>query len=172
MTNVDPKSEAKSGGWYSRSRLSIIVLVLVAIALFSSLIISGGTMFAGTRPTNLGITNGKLASCPGSPNCVNSQSAGALDKIAPLTYTDSKIAAMARLTAVINSLPRTKVITQTEDYLYAEFTTALMKFVDDVEFYAEDNSKVIHLRSASRLGQSDLGANRDRLEAIRAKFNS
>ncbi len=129
-------------------------------------------MFAGKRPTNLGVNAGKLNPCPESPNCVCSQAEDALHKIAPLTYTAAKSAAISQLKEVIIGLPRTKIITETEDYLYAEFTTALMKFVDDVEFYADDTAKVIHVRSASRLGQSDLGVNRDRIEAIRAKFNS
>ncbi|NJL91681.1 MAG: DUF1499 domain-containing protein [Coleofasciculaceae cyanobacterium SM2_1_6] len=129
-------------------------------------------MFAGKRPTNLGVNAGKLAACPDSPNCVNSQEQNELHKIDPLTYTASKPEAIAKLKEVINSLPRTKIITETEDYLYAEFATPLMGFVDDVEFYFDDGAKVIHVRSASRLGKSDLGVNRDRIEVIRNKFNS
>ena len=127
-------------------------------------------VFAGKRPNNLGISNGKLASCPNSPNCVSSQSTDASHQIAPLTFTSTPEEAIANLKQIIESLPRTKIITENKDYLYAEFKSALLRFVDDVEFYLDRNTNVIHVRSASRLGQSDLGVNRQRIETIRAKF--
>ncbi|MEH2168296.1 MAG: DUF1499 domain-containing protein [Nostoc sp.] len=127
-------------------------------------------IFAGKRPNNLGISNGKLASCPNSPNCVSSQSTDASHQIAPLTFTSTPEEAIANLKQIIESLPRTKIITESKDYLYAEFKSALLKFVDDVEFYLDRNANIIHVRSASRLGQSDLGVNRQRIETIRAKF--
>jgi uncharacterized protein (DUF1499 family) len=134
-------------------------------------------VFAGKRPNNLGVSNGKLASCPNSPNCVSSQSADAAHKIAPLTFTSSPQEAMpaagfayANLKEIILSLPRTKIITESQDYLYAEFKSALLGFVDDVEFYLDRNANTIQVRSASRLGQSDLGVNRERIETIRAKL--
>jgi uncharacterized protein (DUF1499 family) len=77
---------------------------------------------------------------------------------------------MTDLKTVIQNLPKTKIITETENYLYAEFTSALMGFVDDVEFLLDEEQKVIHVRSASRLGQSDLGVNRQRIETIRANI--
>lgn len=173
VTSNEDKLITKTVNWYGRLLLVVIALLLTAIVcLEGSIIISGGTMFSGKRPTNLGVTSGKLATCPDSPNCVSSQDQDALHNIAPLSYTASKTAAIAKLKEVIVGLPRTKIITETEDYIYAEFTTALMKFVDDVEFFVDDAAKVIHVRSASRLGQSDLGVNRDRIETIRAKFNS
>ncbi|WP_347280053.1 MULTISPECIES: DUF1499 domain-containing protein [unclassified Leptolyngbya] len=130
--------------------------------------------FSGTRPATLGVKDGKLAACPGSPNCVCSQSleADAEHYVAPLTFTDSAPEAIARLKSVITNLPRTEVIQQTENYLYAEFTTPLMGFVDDVEFFADAETGTLHVRSASRLGQSDLGLNRKRIEEIRAAYNA
>ena len=128
-------------------------------------------MFAGNRPTTIGVQAGKLAPCPGTPNCVNSQSQEATHKIEPLTYKSTPQEAIADLKKVIQSLPKTKIITETEKYLYAEFTSKLMGFVDDVEFLIDDNAKVIHVRSASRLGKSDLGVNRQRIETLRAKLN-
>ncbi|MBD2102048.1 DUF1499 domain-containing protein [Leptolyngbya sp. FACHB-261] len=129
-------------------------------------------MFAGTRPTYIGVREGKLAACPDSPNCVCSQ-ASAQDKehsIAPFPYTSSPEQAMAAVKAAVQSVPRAKVVTERKNYLYAEFTSALLGFVDDVEFYVDETEKVIHVRSASRLGKSDLGVNRTRVEAIRAKL--
>ena len=130
-------------------------------------------IFAGKRPDNLGVNNGKLASCPKSPNCVSSQTepADTVHYIEALTYTSTPEEALTKLKAVVESLPRTKIITETDNYLYAEFKTALMGYVDDVEFYIDRNTQKIHVRSASRLGQSDLGVNRKRIETIREKFS-
>ena len=127
-------------------------------------------MFTGKRPSNLGVRDGKLAPCPSTPNCVCSQSEDAGHKIEPLTYKSTPEVAFTQLKQAIESQPRTKIITQSPNYLYAEFTSAIMKFVDDVEFYLDEDAKVIHVRSASRLGQSDLGVNRKRIETIRAKL--
>ncbi|WP_413172334.1 DUF1499 domain-containing protein [Anabaena azotica] len=128
-------------------------------------------IFAGTRPNNLGVRDGRLAPCPPSPNCVSSQASDSIHQIAPLSFTSTSEQALSKLKSIIQSLPRTKIITETEDYLYAEFKTALMGFVDDVEFYLDSNAKLIHVRSASRLGYGDLGVNRQRIETIRALFN-
>ena len=129
-------------------------------------------MFAGKRPTNIGIQpSGQLAPCPRTPNCVNSFSQDATHSIEPLTYQSTSTEAMAHLKTVIQNMERTKIITETNNYLYAEFKSKLMGFVDDVEFLMDDSAKVIHVRSASRLGESDLGVNRQRIETIRAKLN-
>ena len=133
----------------------------------------GGTplfSFAGNRPTNLGVKQGQLLACPNTPNCVNSQSTDPKSQIAPLTFSGSLTETIARLKAVIEAQPRAKIMTEDSNYLYAEFTSALMGFVDDVEFYLDEAAGVIHVRSASRLGQSDLGVNRNRVETIRSQF--
>lgn len=127
--------------------------------------------FSGDRPTSLGIQAGKLAPCPDTPNCVNSQSQNS-HHIDPLTYSSDPKAALQQVKAIIESLPRTNVIQSTDQYLYAEFTSALMGFVDDVEFWVDPDASVIQVRSASRLGESDLGVNRKRVETIRSKFIS
>jgi uncharacterized protein (DUF1499 family) len=129
--------------------------------------------FSGNQPTNLGVKDGKLASCPNTPNCVNSQApdGDAEHKIAPLAYKSAPSDLMAVLKSVITSMERTKIITETNDYLYVEFASALMGFVDDVEFYLDPSTPgQLQMRSASRLGQSDLGVNRKRIEEIRAKL--
>lgn len=128
-------------------------------------------IFTGKRPNNLGVRDGKLAPCPNSPNCVSSQSTDAVHQIPPLNFTSTPEEAIAKLKNVIQSLPRTKIITENPDYLYAEFKSGLMGFVDDVEFYLDRTTNLIQVRSASRLGQSDLGVNRKRIETIRAKFS-
>jgi uncharacterized protein (DUF1499 family) len=129
-------------------------------------------IFSGTRPDNLGVNNGKLAACPKSPNCVSSQSPTSDEThfIQPLKYTSTAEKALSDLKAVIESEDRTKIIEESSDYLYVEFKSALMGYVDDVEFYLDSSTNTIHVRSASRLGQSDLGVNRKRVETIRTKF--
>jgi uncharacterized protein (DUF1499 family) len=128
--------------------------------------------FSGTPPTNLGVKEGKLLECPNTPNCVNSQTPASDGEhsIQPISYSSTPEQALANLKVVIQDVPRTKIVSETDDYIYAEFTTALMGFVDDVEFYLDKSQNVIHVRSASRLGKSDLGVNRKRVEEIRAKF--
>jgi len=126
---------------------------------------------ASISPQNLGITNQKLAPCPNKPNCVSTQSSSDKAIIAPLTYTGEVSQAMHKLVETVKNVPRTKIIRQTDSYLYVEFTSALFRFVDDVEFYIDESSNTIHFRSASRIGHSDLGANRRRMENIRVLFS-
>jgi uncharacterized protein (DUF1499 family) len=126
--------------------------------------------FSGTRPSNLGVKDGKLAACPSSPNCVNSQADDRQHGIDPLAFSGDAVIAMQKLAGVVAAIPRTQVIQSRADYLYVEFSTPLMGFVDDVEFYCD--GKAIQVRSASRLGYSDLGVNRKRIEAIRAAFRN
>lgn len=121
--------------------------------------------FTGERPKNLGVTNGKLTTCPGTPNCVNSQSDNVQSKIEPLP-----LVSIAEIKQIVEGMDRTTIVEETDNYLYAEFKSKLMGFVDDVEFYRDPEANVVQVRSASRLGQSDLGVNRKRVEEIRSKF--
>jgi uncharacterized protein (DUF1499 family) len=123
--------------------------------------------FSGKRPDNLGVDAGLLAPCPGTPNCVSSQSSDPKHAIEPLSYRSSPEQAFQNLKTAIQGLERTKIITEGDNYLYAEFTSSLMGFVDDVEFYLNTEKNVIEVRSASRLGESDLGVNRKRVETLR-----
>ena len=129
--------------------------------------------FSGKQPQDLGVNDGQLKNCPGTPNCVSSQ-APASDKehaIAPFTYTGSPADAINRIKSIIEGMERSKINEVSDNYLYAEFSSKLMGFVDDVEFYAPPGESVIHTRSAARLGKSDLGVNRKRTEEIRSQFN-
>ena len=125
---------------------------------------------AGSRPDNLGIADGRLAKCPDSPNCVNSQTTDEKHSITPFTYDGSREEAFDRLKQAVSGLKRTQIVEERDDYLRIECTSALFRFVDDVEFYFPEEN-VIHVRSASRLGYSDLGVNRKRVEKIRQLFN-
>jgi uncharacterized protein (DUF1499 family) len=127
---------------------------------------------SGTMP-NLGVNNSKLTPCPKTPNCVSSQAHDEEHYIEPIRFEGTQQEAHDRLLQIIESEKRTQILTDQENYIRVEFTSALFRFVDDVEFYFPEEQvdvKVIHVRSASRVGYSDLGANRKRIERIRSKF--
>lgn len=107
----------------------------------------------------------EMAPCPASPNCVSSTATDD-HAIAPLA---ARPEAIAELAAIVRSLPRTEIVVERPDYLRATFTSALFRFVDDVEFRVEGD--LVQLRSASRVGQGDLGVNRARIEQIRALYD-
>jgi len=136
-------------------------LILLALMVFGC---------AGKRPDAPEIAGGKLPACPSSPNCVSSQSDDPDHFIEPITYRTSKAEARDRLKTVIESMDRAEILRETDEFLQVEFTTALMRFKDDGLFYFDENEPVIHMRSASRVGHSDLGKNRKRLEKIRKAF--
>jgi len=144
------------------------------IKTFSSLL-SLGILVAGctgSRPMNLGVHDGKLAPCPASPNCVSSQSADKDHVVEPVPFSGTPAEAMADLIKVISGMPRARIVTATETYLHAEFTSALFRFVDDVEFWIDTNTSTVQLRSASRVGHSDLGVNRKRIEDLRLAMHT
>jgi len=146
-----------------------IMLKSLAIMLPASILIIG---CAGGRPENLGVRDGSLAPCPSSPNCVSSQSTDKNHAVEPLPYSSSTPEAIAGLRKIILQMKRTKIATETNNYLHAEFASALWRFVDDVEFFFDDHAKLIQVRSASRLGYSDFGVNRKRVDAIRAAWQA
>ena len=123
---------------------------------------------AGERPDNLGAQDGLLVPCPRSPNCVSSQATDERHRIAPLTFADEPETAWARLRMVLTGRADATLIEEQPGYLRLELRTTL--FVDDAEFLLDSVNRVIHVRSASRLGYSDLGKNRSRMEEIRAQF--
>lgn len=125
---------------------------------------------AGTPPAHIGLHEGRLTSCPDKPNCVISQEADPGHHIDPIAYSGAQKDALARLKTLIRSMERTRIVAETENYLRVECTTKWLGFVDDLEFYFPAEP-IIHVRSASRLGYSDLGVNRKRVEQIRKRFN-
>ena len=111
-----------------------------------------------------------LAPCPSQPNCVSTLATDSLHAIAPLRYDGSAADAYARLLALLRSMPRTRVAASDGVTIHAEFRTAIFHFVDDGMFVIDDATKSIHFRSASRVGRSDFGVNRRRMESIRTAF--
>jgi uncharacterized protein (DUF1499 family) len=118
-------------------------------------------------PEELGVVDGTLGRCPDTPNCVHTglrhpDGTKALYLAAGLDRGD----VMRRLRAVVESSPRARVVTATDRYLHAEVTSLLFRFVDDLELFITDEDELV-VRSASRIGRSDLGANGRRVEQLR-----
>ena len=121
----------------------------------------------------VGVDDGRLQPCPDTPNCVSSQAPQSDDHhVEPLPYSGTREEAHQTILAVIASAPRTHVVENRPDYIWAEYRTRVMRFVDDVEFYLPEEEKVVHFRSASRAGEGDLGVNRRRYDHIAAAFEA
>ncbi len=154
------------------------LLALFVVALAALVLIAGQLgLLAGTAPDNLGVHDGRLKPPANSPNSVSSQAdlypdhpQRAYSQIAPFKFAGDGKAAMQRLAQLLRTSERTALVKQEPGYLYAQSRTALLKFTDDVEFYLDEGAGVIHVRSSSRLGRKDFGVNRDRIEALRARF--
>ena len=124
---------------------------------------------SGTAPDNLGIREGRLTACPDSPNCVNSQASDERHAIEPLPLKGSAEETQARLKALLSEEPRATLVEEAPGYLRAEFSSKLMRFVDDVEFMI--GGAAVDVRSASRLGYADFDVNRERIEHLRQRLS-
>jgi uncharacterized protein (DUF1499 family) len=122
---------------------------------------------SGKRPANLGVSDAGLAPCPASPNCVSSAATDATHHVEAFSLAMAPDAAWRVLGEVVASVPRTTVVERTANYLHAECASALFGFVDDLELQLRASGDAIAVRSASRVGYSDMGVNRRRVERIR-----
>ena len=113
----------------------------------------------------------QLKPCPDKPNCVSTQATQEEKKRDPLTYTGSLADAKARIMQLVGAMPRTKLISEEQNYLHYTFKTFPIPFIDDVEFLFDDDARVIHYRSASRVGHSDLGVNGKRMLKVVKAWN-
>ena len=120
------------------------------------------TACAGEPPQNIGVQDGRLTPCPESPNCVSSFDTDETHAITPIA------ANLEQIEQVLLGMEAVNIVEAGDDYLYAEFTSRIMGFVDDVEFMYDRAAGITHVRSASRLGYGDMGVNRERIEAIRS----
>ena len=121
-----------------------------------------------SSPATKGVVAGQLGICPSSPNCVSSYSEDLTHKIPPLRFEGDKDAAKRKLLTVLGAREDTQIQQDNDNYVWATFTTPVMGFVDDGEFLISDDK--IDVRSASRVGYSDFGKNRSRMEEIRNTF--
>ncbi len=113
-----------------------------------------------------------LRPCPDSPNCVSTVATDAAHRMEPWPFTASVAVTRTALEAIIRSEPRTRIVSATDSTVHATFTSRLFRFVDDVEFHIDSETHLIHFRSASRVGRSDLGVNRARMERLHRAFLS
>jgi uncharacterized protein (DUF1499 family) len=118
-------------------------------------------------PKNLGVNNGKLVKMPNKPNAVSSQTDEKDKKVEALEFKGNLKDSKENIIKAIENYGDAKIIKNENDYIYAVFTTGKMKYHDDVEFYFDDREKLIHFRSASRIGYSDMGLNRERYNKLR-----
>jgi uncharacterized protein (DUF1499 family) len=159
------------------ARSALIALALLVLGAVAGLALhvataDGDTVFSWKRPDNLGVKDGRLAPPKSTPNCVSSQAdaSDAEHYIAPIPFKGALPEAMAAARKAVEGMQGARVIRQEGGYLYAEFRTPVMRFVDDVEFSYDEKAGLLHVRSASRLGRRDFGVNRARVEAIRARI--
>ncbi|WP_419783225.1 DUF1499 domain-containing protein [Maridesulfovibrio sp.] len=145
-------------------KLSISLVIVCVAGLFIAAHFS-------SPPKNLGMTGGKLSPCPDSPNCVSSQESSNKHGILPINASGTNSQVMQKLEVCIEKMGGT-VISQNGPYLHAEFRSNLFRFVDDLECVYNEVDERIEIRSASRLGYSDLGANRKRAEKLRNLFDN
>jgi uncharacterized protein (DUF1499 family) len=161
--------------------MKVLVFISVAVVALAAALVLFGQLgwFAGQTPSGIGVHNGRLKPPSFTPNSVSSQAdlypdhpQHAYARIAALPFDGNADAALLRLAGAIQNTDRCTIVTQQPDYLYAQCSTPMLRFTDDVEFWLDRPARVFQLRSASRLGHSDLGANRARMEKIRAQFLS
>jgi hypothetical protein len=148
-------------------RLALGALVIVAAGPLAAC----GGLLSGTRPAQRGPVDGRLRPVREDlSNAVSSLATTEYHRIEPIAAGPDPKAAFARLRGVVAAMPGAAVVEERPGYLYAEFTTRWLRFVDDVEFLLDEPTAMIHLRSASRLGRRDFGVNRERIETIRARM--
>jgi uncharacterized protein (DUF1499 family) len=159
--------------------MKLLIWCVAGLAALAGVLVLAGQfgLFRGAPPANLGVRDGRLKPPSGTPNSVTSQAALYPDhpmreyaQIAPLALAGEPQATLARLRTICEGLPGAQVVTSEADYLYVQFTTRWMRFVDDTEFWFDRAGGVIQVRSASRVGRKDYGVNRARVETIRARL--
>jgi len=150
----------------------IIISLIVLIALIMSTILGSRWYNAEySVAKSLGLIQGQLTECSKSPNCVSSQTTQRSKYIAPINVSDTPELTWLMLRDVVGKMPQTLLITEDENYRHYQFTTPLMGFIDDVELLFDRTGNLIHVKSASRVGQSDMGANRNRVELLRESLD-
>lgn len=112
----------------------------------------------------------ELPACPNSPNCVSSSAVDPSHHVEPFPIFINGKKSIDLLFKIIKNLPRTKIIELSDNYLHTEFESRIFRFIDDVEFLANEDQKIIEVRSAARVGYGDFGVNRKRIEMLRALY--
>jgi len=145
-------------------------IISVLIVLFLILAVLLTVLSCASNPPKAQLVDGRLRACPNSPNCVSSESDSASSRIEPLTFQGPPEKAWSDLKETIRELGG-KIQEEHDGFLWTTFTSRVFRFVDDVEFKMVSTEGMIHVRSGSRVGYSDLGVNRRRVEKMRTLFN-
>ena len=135
-----------------------LAAVVIVMPLFSC---------AGRKPTNLGVKDSRMAPCPPTPNCVSSDATDSAHLVTAFQLAVPSTDGWRTARAAVANLPRTRIVSETDEYLHAECSSAVFGFVDDLELYLRPTHDIIAIRSAARLGHSDFGVNRKRVEKLR-----
>ena len=143
-------------------------MFFVAIGLMAVLIAGFGAGCASRGSVSVSLEDGKLRPCPSSPNCVCSEDSSEQAAIASFVVSGKPSEAILSLVEYLRGLSNVEIVKPGPEHVHAVFYTRIFRFADDVEFRPDDEAGVIHVRSASRVGHSDLGANRARIERLRA----
>ena len=154
--------------WLNRKR-RVFFAAGAALILTAVMVLLGMSMWS-EHPSNLGVANGRLAPCPSSPNCVCTYAEDAGHAIEPMRFTCSADRAWEAIREIVQESQGAIIISSSDRYLHAEFRSRVFRFVDDVEFFVDAENRLIHFRSASRVGYGDFGANRKRMEKLRGEF--
>lgn len=151
----------------TRRRRMQWIVVTTALAVVS---LGLAAVMLSHRSPHLGLVDDRLRPCPDSPNCVCSFATDDEHTIAPLEAGNEPAATMNRLRDFLQSQSDVRLVTDDGPYVHTEFTTPRLRFVDDVEFLLDEADGLIHVRSASRVGHTDFGVNRKRVEMIRRRL--
>lgn len=127
---------------------------------------------ASSPPQGIGVPQDRLTPCPNSPNCVSTDASDPDHKIEPLPLADTEQRTIELIASSVGALPGSRSVLTKDNYLHFEFRSPWLKFVDDVEFLIDAEKNLVHMRSASRFGRSDLGVNRKRMEEIRSRYEA
>ena len=153
--------------------------IVVAVVVVGSIGAGQLGLFQSSAPTDIGVRDGRLKPPSSTDNSVTSQAAlfpdhpqRSYSTIASLALRGDGSATLGKIKTIVEAMPGARVVSSQPDYLYAQYTTQLMKYVDDVEFWFDPAAQVVQVRSASRVGKGDLGVNRKRVEAVRAALAS
>ena len=150
--------------------MKIAILVLLALVLGVAALFATRSYLSRSAPPTLDLVQGKLRPCPASPNCVGSENADSEHAVAPFSYLGDRTRSELALTAALGTLPRTTIVRRQGDYWHAMSISGLFRFIDDIEVRFDDATQRIEVRSGSRVGYSDLGVNRKRIEALRSAY--
>lgn len=140
------------------------------IALLLTLTLLGLLVKNNRTPTNLGMTNGSFARLPRTPNGISSQTTDLRKKVDPFPFNQNLTESKNSLKIIIAAFEDMKIRTEGKNYIHLISTSKTMRFHDDIEFFFDERSKVVHFRSASRIGYSDMNVNRKRYERLREEY--